>query len=696
MSRFFKNLIPFIAPIVLLVCVFFAPHTTHAAWLDIVDTGTTFVGNLLSSVLEIFLMPLASVVMYLGGMLLDGVIKFSLNTSYIFSLSPAINLGWVIVRDLCNIFFIFILIYISLGTIVKGTSFGTKDLLIKVVIAAILINFSLFFTKTIIDVSNIFGNWLYGGIVNTLRVNSENQSQPTSLSGLIATRLGIIQYGQSNAIANANPNTDKMLSTAPSQSFTGRILRLAIVLIATYMFFYTSVLFLTRSVTLLFLLVFSPIWFMGDVLPQLKDYASDWKKELTAAVTFPIAYLLTLYIALQFINSLDALGTVFPDGNIKGSEFTVAQYFNYFVIILLLQACLSAAKDSSGKLGKMADGLASGLAKFATNAGIGIASGGIALAGRSAAAFAFAEKGKGFDAFKTTAKSGLPIINRFGTTKDLWKDTKKELKDGSYDIRNFKVPGMGKSSVASTLSGISGVDIKTKTAKEYSDEKKDYQKEIKIESDILAVLKEIESVEKAKADLASGAITAAAYDTFVSTAKGNIYKKTSKMSNQDIELVTRRAQETSDNLAKKSVIKSTPVEVFETYTSSLKHPQINHIASSTEINPQIKKSVTDSRLFSISNVLASVAGSGVTYKTGSRLGDMRLALGQLTPGEVAKLPISSFNDPELLQLIRPEHLKKIAEEYDYTQRTRLRESIERDPAHSAHEWLKKNTEGQLF
>lgn len=372
MRRLFTQYKSLAIIISLVAIVFIVPHVTHAAWYDV---GSTLVGNIFSASLEIFILPLASLVLYLGGMMMDGAIYFGLHTAYIFSLSPAIDLGWVIVRDICNIFFIFILIYISLGTIVRGTSsFGTKDLLTKVIIAALLINFSLFITKTVIDVSNIFGNWLYGGVQKTLQVNSSNPST-ASLSGLITTRLGIINFWSS-----ATPNQSNQGVTDPSQSFTGRILRLAVVLIATYLFFYCSVLFISRSITLLFLMVFSPIGFMGGILPQLEDYAKDWRKELTSAAMFPIAYLLMLYIALQFINSLDKIKSSFPTGSAAGSEFTVAQYFQYFIIIFLLQACLSVAKDNSGKMGKAVEGLADGLGKIA----MGVAGGGAAMLGKIA------------------------------------------------------------------------------------------------------------------------------------------------------------------------------------------------------------------------------------------------------------------------------------------------------------------------
>lgn len=699
MRRFFTNNKPFLAILSFVAVLFVIPGVTHAGTVlpDWMDTGTKFFESIISSPIEIFLLPAASFIMYIGGNLMDTAINFGLHTAYIFSLSPAINLGWVIVRDICNIFFIFILIYISLGTIVKGTSFGTKDLLTKVIIAALLINFSLFVTKAVIDVSNVFGLWLYGGITKTLTVNSAVGGQ-TSLSGLIASRLEILQFGASNA--KANQNVSAPISTDPSKSFVGRIIRLAIVLIATYIFFYTSVLFLARSITLLFLMVFSPIGFMGGVLPQIKEYADDWKKELTTAAMFPVVYLLMLYISLQFINSLELLKNSFPEAAKNNGDFTIAQYFQYFIIIFMLQACLNIAKKNSGKLGSTMGGLADTIGKFAVNAGVGIASGGTALVARAGIASLSADTGKKGSAFKDTLRAGIPIVNQFGTGKDWKKDLKKSAKDGSWDMRNMKIPGVGKETLGSTLGNIAGVKIDTKTAKEYNEEKKNFQKELKLETDTVAVLEEIKNIEKARIDFAAGTITQAQMDTVINTSKSNIRAKTSKLSNQELEAVTARAHQTSVDLSKKTTSGHSSNFILGGYTDALRQNQTAHIASS-EMSKDVKDAIQGARHMDVNTVLVSKGIPGVSYKTGTFDGDLKQAFGKLGASEIVKLPLATLENPDILPLLRPEHLRKIVEEYDYGQRTAIRNWITATypagpGANPVRKWLDENTEGQLF
>jgi len=361
-----------------------------AITVPMVTNAWTWTGSIIDGLMsgitflfEIVILPVASLILALSGLIMDKAIQFSLDTAYIFSLSPAIQLGWVIVRDFMNMFFIFILIYISIRTIVNGAGFKTKEMLTQVIIAALLINFSLYITRAVVDVSNIFGHWLYGGIENTLKASSYDYDKLVSLSDLISSRLGIIQWttGGSKVVNSENTGTS-FNNFGEGTMIIGAILRLSVISIAIYIFLYCSVLFISRSITILFLMVFSPIGFMGGVLPKIKDEATKWRNELTSAAIFPIAFLLMLYIALQFINSLGAVGLVGKAGEPSFIGVSLGQYFQYFIIIFLLKASLDTAKDNAGQLGKTLGDFAGTLGNIAVGAVMTGGVGATAWAGR--------------------------------------------------------------------------------------------------------------------------------------------------------------------------------------------------------------------------------------------------------------------------------------------------------------------------
>ena len=78
--------------------------------------------------------------------------------------SQPIIFGWVIVRDVCNMFFILILLIIAFGTILHIPQYNFKTLLPKLIIMAVLINFSKLICGFLIDfaqVEKIIFNYIY-------------------------------------------------------------------------------------------------------------------------------------------------------------------------------------------------------------------------------------------------------------------------------------------------------------------------------------------------------------------------------------------------------------------------------------------------------------------------------------------------------------------------------------------------------
>jgi hypothetical protein len=681
----------------------FIPKYAHANIFDITGGILDFVTVGFRTIMEIIVLPIAAAVFSLTGQILDAAIQFSLHTAYIFSLSPAINLGWTIVRDIANIIFIFVLIYISLGTIIKGTAgFKTKDLLTKVIIAAILINFSLFFTKVVIDVSNIFGNWMYGGIVTTLDANKKGTKAPT-ITDLINARMGIIQFwtGGSNATSN---QTAKNVYTNAENSYVGQFIRLAVVLIATYIFAYCAIMFFARAITLLFLMVFSPIGFLGGILPQLKKYSGQWRDELTSAAIFPVAFLLLLYISLQFINSLQKLTVNFGDSKI-------AIYFQYFMIIFLLNATLKLAKENSGEMGKALGGLADGLAKTIVNAGVSVGAGGVGLLARSGMAAAFAEKGKGGATFKETFRSGIPIWKETGNWREKGKDI---LKKGSWDLRNAKIPGIGKENFGSMLSTVTGVDVNARSAKEINDEKKEFDEGLKTEKLEVKLLGEIKDIEKAKADISNGNMSDETRDAIIKQAND----KLAKGEINDIEHGQRIASANARNLASahtmidetessmrgsidtisnKQLEKLTKgIRNNSTFISHLKANHVDHLTDKSELNDSEKTKIKGIRIKPLKDAIA-----------GGNVLDVKTELDKLGTSEVSDLGAKTLSQPLVAPNLSAAILREVLRDRSVTagERLKIRDAIAKtgvvaDPNGSilekAAHWLADDREGKTF
>jgi hypothetical protein len=543
---------------------------------------------------------------------------------------------------------------------------------------------------------------MYGGIVTTLDANKKGTKAPT-ITDLINARMGIIQFwtGGSNATSN---QTAKNVYTNAENSYVGQFIRLAVVLIATYIFAYCAIMFFARAITLLFLMVFSPIGFLGGILPQLKKYSGQWRDELTSAAIFPVAFLLLLYISLQFINSLQKLTVNFGDSKI-------AIYFQYFMIIFLLNATLKLAKENSGEMGKALGGLADGLAKTIVNAGVSVGAGGVGLLARSGMAAAFAEKGKGGATFKETFRSGIPIWKETGNWREKGKDI---LKKGSWDLRNAKIPGIGKENFGSMLSTVTGVDVNARSAKEINDEKKEFDEGLKTEKLEVKLLGEIKDIEKAKADISNGNMSDETRDAIIKQAND----KLAKGEINDIEHGQRIASANARNLASahtmidetessmrgsidtisnKQLEKLTKgIRNNSTFISHLKANHVDHLTDKSELNDSEKTKIKGIRIKPLKDAIA-----------GGNVLDVKTELDKLGTSEVSDLGAKTLSQPLVAPNLSAAILREVLRDRSVTagERLKIRDAIAKtgvvaDPNGSilekAAHWLADDREGKTF
>src|SRR3989338_5437944 len=81
--------------------------------------------------------------------------------------SPAVTVGWVMVRDITNMFFVVVLLIISFGTILGLEQYEYKKLLVKLLMAAVIVNFSRIICGIIIDVAQVVMITFINGIAAT-------------------------------------------------------------------------------------------------------------------------------------------------------------------------------------------------------------------------------------------------------------------------------------------------------------------------------------------------------------------------------------------------------------------------------------------------------------------------------------------------------------------------------------------------
>lgn len=252
----------------------------------------------ISSTISMILGALFGLVLGLEAKIIDYIISpanFPLTTA------PIVTLGWSITRDLANMFFILILLIIAFATVLKIQSYAIKQLWWKVVLAALLVNFSLVFAGFIIDFTQILttfflkqitgGEGGFGTITTKLAasmqiLNFYNPAPPTSVLG------GIGQFGSSAVAATV-----------------GVILTLVGLVITVFVFGAAMIFLILRILHLWFLLIIMPIVVMLWILPATSGQFSKWWNEFIKWAFFAPIYVFFIYLSLSIF---DATGKLNP------------------------------------------------------------------------------------------------------------------------------------------------------------------------------------------------------------------------------------------------------------------------------------------------------------------------------------------------------------------------------------------------
>jgi len=388
-----------------------------------------------------FMIP--TFVLWLSAQFFNFLIPISLDSTMIMK-SEFIPQAWGVVRDVSNIFFILVLLYIAIQTIL-GMGHETKKMIAQVVIMALLINFSMFFTEVVIDSSNVLALIFYNKLdVNKSRPNESSTASQKDISGEIYRNFDVTTL-------LTKENLDKFKSTTingkiyqqeglPFGATLGLMLIAGtIMLFAAYTFFIAGFSFLGRLVELWILIIFSPFALMSSTLPILEkiNYVGwkSWLEKLLATSFMAPIFMFFLYFIFLLLPHMS--GFVQGDGAIS---MILTMLIPALLLLALLLKATHYAKKGSGYFGEILSKGGEALAGMA----IGAATGGAAALGRA-----------------TVGKAGAAMANS-GWAKD-WEA--KHI-GGEYAMSAFKKIGSASfdaraSSLGKNIISAGGLDVGT-------------------------------------------------------------------------------------------------------------------------------------------------------------------------------------------------------------------------------------------
>lgn len=286
-------------------------------------TGEIF-GCISQFIYYLFFVP-TSFLLALSGLLFDFSLGYSIDSDTYSSKESVtfVSQGWKMVRDMMNILFIFILLYAALSTMLSLGGADVKRTIGMIVIVALFINFSLFFTKIIIDMGNVLARVFYSSM--SVKDASNSTGGASTVNNLFGTNEKSISVAivakfnpQSllqNSLQKNNVTVQGGVAGAPPGSGIFIIVTLimsAINVVVMLMFINVSFLFIARVIGLWLAMILSPVAFISLAVPDkwrntfhMQSFG-DWLGGVAKLSLMAPVFLFFLYLIIKFI-SMDGI-----------------------------------------------------------------------------------------------------------------------------------------------------------------------------------------------------------------------------------------------------------------------------------------------------------------------------------------------------------------------------------------------------
>jgi len=330
---------------------------------------------------------LGAVLAGLGTLILNTAMKFFdyALTAGFDGHSEIAETGWKVSRDIANMFFILFMVVIAFATILRIERYGAKQLLPKIIIIALLINFSMVFCYVLIDFTNIAANFFISNATNNHQVQLsqiflDGLQIPRTLTAAMCDQFLIQRDACSNLFTgNADQSACRtgaqiqyedcaaemasIQKTANANEDLGHVIvaqigSAIVIFIAAFVILAGGVLMLIRSVAIWFFVIISPLAFICYILPSLRRNWETWLTQFTRWCIFAPAYAFFIWVAAK-ICTAESMEKIAIVQNARSTGFAdraamVNQFFSdpqYFFGFMFISGFLIAALITANKLG---------------------------------------------------------------------------------------------------------------------------------------------------------------------------------------------------------------------------------------------------------------------------------------------------------------------------------------------------------
>jgi len=275
---------------------------------DVGDNGLGWLGNqVYAAIMYVVNFFLALIIGLFGWALtaiatgFDTVLQFTVvnfGETYGKYFADGVDAGWQGFRDIANIVMIAMFVYVAFNVILDIETYGLKKFGIRILMIALLINFSLFFTKAIIDISNVTA----GQFAKSIKTDRDDGSK------LAIGEAVIIKSGIGKTTFDASYETLENISEQTGMGpfiYTFATVIFFIIMIA--IFLHGFILLITRMVVLVLLMVTSALAFTAFLIPKYGDtWWNKWWEALIKNALFAPILMLMLWASLNIMDAMYA------------------------------------------------------------------------------------------------------------------------------------------------------------------------------------------------------------------------------------------------------------------------------------------------------------------------------------------------------------------------------------------------------
>lgn len=291
--------------VTLVSVVLFAPLQAHAAWSDPSSWIPGAIGAVVQGVMYL-------INFFIGGVVLGFLtwmigILLQINNNVV--TSAPVQAGFVVTLSLANLGFVLAIVVIAIMTIFRNQTYGMKKTLGKLIVAAILVNFSLVIAGTIINFTGSLTNYLMtslpgqgGGYTlgtNTFASSLSAVFQPQQFlnpqdSGTANVASSPLMQSWQRGFSSTGGWIASLITPFVGLLFSILNLALIAIVLATFGF-----MLLIRYITLAFCLILMPLAWLAWIFPGLSHHWSNWWKTFLRQAFFAPIVVFFLWLVIR-------------------------------------------------------------------------------------------------------------------------------------------------------------------------------------------------------------------------------------------------------------------------------------------------------------------------------------------------------------------------------------------------------------